>query len=66
MASTSPHTALWYVLTTLAGVVASVAVQVLTNDVVWTITVLLLTVAVVRHPPRRWRRAVMSGGRARS
>ena len=64
MATTSPHTFRWYALTTLAGVISAVLVLVLTNDVVWTIAILLLAVAVARHQLGRGRRAMPSGGRA--
>jgi hypothetical protein len=53
MHASSHHISLWYILMTLAGVVAAVVVYVVTSDVVWTIVALLMTVAVVRQFLRR-------------
>jgi branched-subunit amino acid transport protein len=49
MHASSDHISLWYILMTLAGVVAAVVVYILTTDVVWTVIALVMTVAVARR-----------------
>lgn len=49
MHAPSDHISLWYILMTLAGVVAAVTVYIVTSDVVWTMIALVMTVAVVRR-----------------